>query len=363
MTGPDTPRNTPAGASTEAAPLARLTPDEIVQLERARRSARLMGLVLPLIMTLIGTGVTALWIPRMPDPMAVHWGGDFQPDGFGPIWSNAALALGTGLLITMMYFLQHLQRVQPNAAVWGPMHRFMPAIIFGTVLFLQVIAVGTAWLQLGLANARDAQGSGWVMLTGFLAWIIATVLAYAVQPKLTIAAPAATKAAPLPLSAGQRAVWFGTVRPARGFLWALIPGVLALAVGTVAVSAAGTEPAVTWIMLGTTVLVLVIVLTNTWFRVRIDQTGLEARSVLGWPTYRVPAADVKRVAAVQINPFAEYGGWGVRLSPTGFGIVLRTGEGLLIERHSRARSFAITLDNAAEAAAVLAAMAPNRERE
>lgn len=351
-----------ASAQSGADPLARLTGEEITQLERAQRAARVIGLIVPLILTLIATALTLAWVPLMPDPMAMHWNGAFQVDGYGPPWSNAALSLGVGALITSLYALQHLPKKQTNAALWGPMYRFTPAIILGTIVGLQTIVVGTAWIQIGLSDARDARGAGWVILAGFAAWILVTLAAYFMQPRLTITAPASTEATPLPLSASQRAVWFGTSSAPKGVIGALATGVGVLLAGAVVLSAVGGEPLGAWIMVGLTLLVLALAATNTWFRVRVDHTGLEARSVLGWPVYRVAADDVKRVAAVQINPFAEYGGWGVRLAPTGFGIVLRTGEGVLIHRHSRARTFAITVDHAAEAAALLATVAPRLEQ-
>lgn len=327
---------------------------EKAELASAKRIAVWVGLILPLTLTAVGTFLTTMWVPRMPDPMALHWGADFRPDGYGPPWSNVVISLGSGLALTAMYFLQRLQRGRPGAELWGPMHRFLPAMILGIVAFLQIIAVGTAWVQLDASDARDTPHTGWVLLIGFLVWIVVSVTAYFVQPKLTLASSESAAVKPMSLTPNDETIWSGEVRPAKSFLWVLLATIGPLIILTLTLFIIGSDPVAAWIMFGSTVLLIALFVTNIWFRVRIDSSGIVARSLLGWPAYSVPAEDVKAVKVKQINPFAEYGGWGVRLSPTGFGIVLRTGEGIVIDRHSRSRSFAITIDDAESAATLLA---------
>jgi hypothetical protein len=89
--------------------------------------------------------------------------------------------------------------------------------------------------------------------------------------------------------------------------------------------------------------------------VRADRDGIEARSLLGWPAFRAPIGDIARVEVREIAPFAEWGGWGTRWIPgRGVGIVMRTGEGLVVTRRD-GRLFALTVDDAATAAALLTA--------
>ncbi len=56
-----------------------------------------------------------------------------------------------------------------------------------------------------------------------------------------------------------------------------------------------------------------------------------------------------------IEPLA-YGGWGWRVVPGGTAVVVRGGEALVVELRS-GRRFAVTVDGAAEAAALLNAQA------
>jgi hypothetical protein len=111
-----------------------------------------------------------------------------------------------------------------------------------------------------------------------------------------------------------------------------------------------------WVMVALFLVITCFVLATSWFRVRVDETGITVRSVVGWPTFHVPAVDIDRVAAAEIAPFAEFGGWGMRWMPGRLGIVMRTGEGIVVTRRD-GRVFAVTVDDAETGAALLAAAA------
>lgn len=348
-------RTNPDGVRID--PLAHLDEAQRAALARAKRAARWVGVILPLALTAIATIVLVLWIPRMPDPMAVHWGPDMTPDGFGPPWMNAAMAAGLGLAMTALSWLQGLQTWQARqrgTAVWSSMFRILPAIVLGAVVFMQVIAVGTAWVQLDAVDARQTVAIGWVVLAAFGLWIGVTLIAFLAQPKLRIEAPGSGPVAPMPLATSERAVWVGEVRPSRVFVWVIAVALVMLA--AMALWAFSVEPWAGAVVAGSFLLVLVLALISTWFRVRIDDAGLEARALLGWPVFRLRADDVVSVAAAQVMPFAEYGGWGMRWTPDRFGIVMRTGEGIVATRRN-GRLFAVTVDDAPTGAALLAAAA------
>lgn len=341
----------------EAEILDQLSETQRRDLARAKRVSRWVGLILPLVLTAVATIITAVWVPRMPDPMAIHWGPNFEPDGFGAPWSNVAMSLGLGLFITALYLLQALQSWDARrrgVAVWSAMFRFLPAVVLGTVAFIQVISVGSAWMQLDVTDARETGSTGWLLAVGVVIWVGVTVLAYVAQPRLRIDAPGSGPAAPLELAPSERAVWVGHVRPSRIFMWIITTTIAALAVTTVLVSSVNLEAGL--ITGACCVLMLVLLAATSSFRVRIDDAGLEARSIVGWPVFRLRAADVVSVSAAPIEPFAEYGGWGLRWAPDRFGLVMRAGEGIVATR-ANGRLFAVTVDDADSGAALLAAAA------
>ena len=73
------------------------------------------------------------------------------------------------------------------------------------------------------------------------------------------------------------------------------------------------------------------------------------------------SADIESVKMVQVEPLAEFGGWGWRWTPEGgLGVVARAGEGILVVLRD-GRRFTVTVDDAETGAALLAAYASATE--
>ena len=112
-----------------------------------------------------------------------------------------------------------------------------------------------------------------------------------------------------------------------------------------------------WLTTVVAVVLAVVVMSMSRFSVVVDRRGLVVRGVLGVPRVVVPLDEVVRAGAVQISPFADFGGWGYRVGRAGrIGVVVRTGEAIEVER-TGGRSFVVTVDDAATAAALLNTLA------
>jgi hypothetical protein len=112
-----------------------------------------------------------------------------------------------------------------------------------------------------------------------------------------------------------------------------------------------------WLLLLAPLVLLVFALLTTSWRVRVDEDGLVVRSLLGWPVYRVPVAEVATAGATEVYPGSDFGGWGIRLAPgRRLGIITRGGEALEVVRHD-GRALVVTVDDASSGAALLAAFA------
>jgi hypothetical protein len=157
---------------------------------------------------------------------------------------------------------------------------------------------------------------------------------------------------------GERIAWFGTAAMGRPGIIALTLSVLVLIATTVFTLAVSGDGG--WILALVTLVLVILIATTLVFRVRISAQGLQVRSVLGWPRWIVGAEDVAEARAVQVDPMAEFGGWGLRIAADGRrGVVLRTGEALQVTR-TNGRVLVVTLDDARTAAAVLTAAARAR---
>ncbi|MGF0116252.1 DUF1648 domain-containing protein [Promicromonospora sp. Marseille-Q5078] len=293
-------------------------------------------------LTLAAAAVAWSWLDDLPDPVASHWSGGGAPDGFsapGPFVLVFA-ALGIGLIAVFVV-------IGSVAGTAASTRRFAVAGSVWSGGFVAGMLLTTLAPQRGLADASQVALPGWAIAVVLVAPLVpAAIVALLVpaDPPLPAAGPLADDAPRTPVRAGERAVW---LRRATGG-----PG---LAVGMVAilVTAVLAVALETWAMLVLPVLLAGLFAAMFAFTVRVDDSGLTVRSVLGWPGTHVPADEVLGASVVQARPFAEFGGWGWRIGRGGrVGVVLRAGEALLVER-TGGRSFVVTIDDAATAAALL----------
>ncbi|WP_371527276.1 DUF1648 domain-containing protein [Streptomyces sp. NBC_01283] len=87
--------------------------------------------------------------------------------------------------------------------------------------------------------------------------------------------------------------------------------------------------------------------------VTVDRRGLTVSpGMVPWPRIRLPLDRIERADARQINAFADYGGWGYRIVPGRSGVIMRSGEALVVRR-ANGKDFAVTVEDSATAAALL----------
>lgn len=331
---------------------AGLSDEERAALRRAKVVAMWVGLVLPVAIALSAGAVLMAWLPFTPNPVATHWSGG-TPDGFSDPRVNVIFGAGlSGGLALLMGLPAVLGSNKATIAAWSGMNRFLAAFSLMMTASVALLIVLMTYQQLGLADARDAAGIGGVTVLAFGIGAVLGIVGFFLQPRLLIAGKPGAPVSLVPLAATERAVWVGRAQPARVFMIAIGVIATAMVLGIIGLIVSKSDPVSVWIMLGTTVFVLLLVAPTTLFRVRIDADGLEARSAVGLPVFRVPANDIAEVASGHISPMSEFGGWGVRWAPGRLGIVLRTGEGLIITRKD-GRIFAVTIADSVTAAGLL----------
>ncbi|GAA3476533.1 DUF1648 domain-containing protein [Streptomyces yanii] len=86
--------------------------------------------------------------------------------------------------------------------------------------------------------------------------------------------------------------------------------------------------------------------------VSVDRRGITVCGILPWPRIRVPLDRIEAATSRDINALAEYGGWGYRIRPGRTGVMIRSGEGIVV-RLAGGRDFAVTVDDSATGAALL----------
>ncbi|GAA1808495.1 DUF1648 domain-containing protein [Agromyces neolithicus] len=333
------------------------TPD----VHTARRRYVVVGVVLPIVITLIAVVLMLVWLPEVPATVATHWSGD-GPDGFAPAWAVPLIAAALGAGLTALLAVMVL--VPSRDGAWGATSRLLGAVMLGTSVLLAVTLTWSFGMQRGLADPHDAPNVLVPLAVGAGAGLLAGVAGWFAQPNVVTSGasgPAAQAVGAVSLAPGERVVWARTTTMSGVAMLAVTAGIIALALGTIVLSATGSDS--WWIMLGATLMVLVLACATFAFRVRVDRAGLTVRSSIGVPRFRIPLGEIAQAGVTTVQPTAEFGGWGIRIGLDGrFGVVLHAGEALQVARRS-GRVFVVTVDDAATAAALLEALAERTPAE
>ncbi|MFK4789458.1 DUF1648 domain-containing protein [Microbacterium sp. ZW T5_56] len=333
------------------------TPDSAA-LEAAQRRYVIVGVVLPIAISLVSGILMLQWVGRLPDPAATHWGFSGQPDGSGPGWVLPVFAMAFPIAFALLLWLVVAMSAQRGG--WNGNSRGSAAMSLGLAVLLSTVALRSTGVQVDVSEWRDAVLTPWDVPAAIGAGIVAGLVGWFLQPGLVLRTGTDTPATAMALPENSRTLWTQRARVSRPtaiVLIVLLGVTLAL---SVVIAAAGS--AVAWVALGVMVLAAAFVAIATDFRVRVDGSGLTVRALAGWPRVHIPLADVSSVEVTEINPLSDFGGWGLRYGPGGrFGVVVRRGGAIAVTR-TDGREFVVTVPDAERGAAVLAALAA-RERD
>ncbi|WP_282696323.1 DUF1648 domain-containing protein [Streptomyces sp. CC208A] len=284
----------------------------------------------------------AVWADRLPDPLATHFTvGTGAPDDYTGRTAFAAVCAGT-LLVLGAAWTVFTQR----GALWGA---WLTAGLLGTLFVLLVRdnldAADPADVRSPLSNLAVALAVGAVLA------LAGHALSRLVPPEDATAngTDIEPDAPRLDLGAGEVAGWSRATASAP--LTAL--GLLLLAAGVLAVFLGA------WPLLLVAVAIAVPGLALARVRVTVDRHGLTVRSTLvPRPRVHVPLAEIAGADARDVRAMGEFGGWGYRIRARRTGVILRSGEALVVRR-GNGREFAVTVPDARTAAALLNTLAEN----
>ncbi|MFE9536147.1 DUF1648 domain-containing protein [Streptomyces sp. NPDC006691] len=321
---------------------------------------RLMALaVLPFLLALaVDLTLYALLRDRLPDPLASHFAANGSSDGTQSRGSTVlfvcVLHLGLGALWAALMAAGEpaVRRLRwLNAA--GYAVAGLVGYLLAATLLANVDATDPTRVRLPLWQL--AVGVGVAALAAALGRLLPVPLpppGSAPSSGPSSVRDAAPGGAPrLDLAEGEVAGWMRRA-PSRVLLGC---GAVLLVAGSVLLYAGGWSHAV-GALFGA-----VVCLAFSCPYVTVDRRGLTARpTVLPWPRIRIPLSDVTRAVSREIKVTAEYGGWGYRMRPGKSGLMLRSGDAIVIRR-TDGREFAVTVDDAETAAALLNTLA-RRER-
>jgi hypothetical protein len=290
----------------------------------------------------------ALWAwsvrDRLPAEVAAHWGTGGQVTRTEPLVTHlvtfgaivALVVVAAGVPAVLARLPVAVRRMLAGCAAW-------------TGTLLAAGQVGGLRGQLGLADGMAAPSPTAGLAVGALVGVPVAVAVAAAAREAPHRVPAASPPpADLPRvdgagSGGEPPTFEASTHGSRGVR---VAGVVAAAPLVLLAPVAG------WWIAVVGVLVAALVLAGSRFTTRVDDDGLTVRAA-GWTMVTVPVAEVAEARVVEVDPFWEFGGWGLRVDVHGrTGVVARPGEAVEVLRGDGSR-VVVTVDDATTAAGAL----------
>lgn len=307
--------------------------------ERSERpTAFLVGIALavPLLATIVGLVLLGTWWHQLPDPLASHWGAGGAADGFTSRTAVLAAIPLIGAVFALVAAV--LIRVTDDPTTCA----YVVSGTAGISTFLYVLILAAVGVQRGV-TAADSRFPGWWAAIAAGIAVVSAATAYLLTPRWSATGEASqpTSAVPLPVGATERVVWTRSVLSGGAFEALTVSGVLVVAVGAVLTNQ--------WWMLSVAGIIVLIFVVLRGMRVTVDAEGLSVRSVVRWPRVEIPVSDIAAAQVVEVKAVKDFGGYGYRLGFRGElkgvkGFVLRSGEGILVDRISGAREIVVVDD-------------------
>lgn len=288
---------------------------------------------------LVAVGAMVLmgsWSDELPDPVATHWNGAGEADGFQSldtlIWSFGAVVLG------VTWFSAAIM-----AAVKVPA-RGLTAFSVGMAMFMAVLLAGSVYVQRGLTDASGQELPGVWFAIGVAAGLVAAGLAALITRPDTrdIEPPPARVVEPRAATGSVPSAHRGTVtsRPLLILSLVLVASMLLLSF-------------ISWeVGLILAALFVPVVLLNSW-HVEADASGFTVRTRLPMVRLHAYLESITGVDLIEVNPVADFGGWGIRMgSLASPAIVLRAGPAVRVHRRDK-QPLLVVIEDADEFVRVL----------
>lgn len=304
-------------------------------------------------LALVGTSLAlqAAWWDELPRVMPKHWNGAGNADALGTRWSTTISTLIIGIAVPALMIAITAPSFTRGARGW--VYRFLASMSAGMAALGAVLAAGTFWLHRGVAEGGPWPRMGGVTAAAFASAFVVGIAAFLIQPQQKSTNRSAMPLPSIDVDPGETVAWINEARVPRWLLW-LLGGVTATVAAVAVFFLVQGYLAAGLIYLGVLVFMCLVIPAVAVFRVRVDKRGFSVVSALGWPKVDVPLENIADARAVTVDGLTEFGGYGVRMAPGAFGVVLRNGEAIEVSRR-HGRRVVVTVDDAATAAALIKA--------
>ncbi|SEE26193.1 hypothetical protein SAMN05428945_6964 [Streptomyces sp. 2224.1] len=298
--------------------------------------------VLPFVAAAVAVAVAYFSLSaRLPEPLATHFGGvGVRVDGFTS--ARGFLTFTLTLLLVFGTVFGLLVRL-PEPSEWTP---WLVAGGYALAAAIGSVTCGTLFANVGATDTSAVRLPLWELAVTLAVALLAGALGRLLAgPAPRPSGRPAGEGPRLDLPAGTSAGWSRSISSPP--IVAL--GVLLLGAGLLVLALAD-WPASIGLLIGA-----LAVLPCAAARVTVDRRGLTVTSALLPPPLRIRHLPLDRITEATSRPiaaFREFGGWGYRIRAGGSGLVLRSGEGMVV-RLTNGKEFVVTVDDAVTAVALL----------
>jgi hypothetical protein len=321
------------------------------------RNIRVLATVLILgptiLASLVGVVLVATFAPRLPDPIAVHWGigGTVdRTDSLSSVLVTSAVFAPLLALVVAVVFL--LMTRQAAATLFT---RALVGVGAGVGVLVGLLPLSFVLAQLDAPSALDVPVSAaapGIAIAFVLATAVGVGLAFVI-PVQPVDFPVVDNAPAIDIAAGEKAYWGRTAWP-QPVAFGIFVGAILIVVATLII--AGSP----WWLVVLFVAVFGILATTLAWHVVVDTRGVRVTAALGFPRFVFPLAEITGARSVDAAPMREYGGWGIRFGVNGnWGVIVRSGGALELSREGKA-PFVITVDDAETAARLISGLTKTR---
>jgi hypothetical protein len=315
-----------------------------MRFDGTREVRRFTGVVVPAVAAALGVLPWLVLAHDLPHRAAAHFNWRGHPNGALPLPVLAVVLGGVTVACSAVLVGWTWSSLGDRA------NRVTGFLAAFTGMFFGLLSLCTALANKGHASWHDARLQPGAVGGSFGA-AFGVAMAFVAITAVQDAAPDAHRPT-LPLAADERAAWFGRASNRR--LSTLGGIMVVVALGLVV---AGLYGAASGIGVGG-----LAVLGASSVRVAVSERGVVVSSgPLGWPSVRFALDDVVSAGSIDFKPL-QWGGWGYRGSLHLFRKAawgLRRGPAIELELR-RGRRFAVTVDDADAAAAVINGLVAHR---
>lgn len=310
----------------------------------------IFGVFLPIAAAAVGVVAVHVWRSRLPDQIATHWSGT-EPDGFmspsTSAWTLAIVIVLVGGGCSAIASLAHALLIMRRTML------MIGLTVVGLITVLQLAILGK---QLDVTSVDTVEVPGWALgvgtLVGFCVGLLGAALLRDYRERVDAdSPPPATLPRTSPGSDSELPIIepLGAGRVAITILFSILAAAAALTCWL----------SQSWWPVAIFAPLAVLSVSLMRYELIVDRAGIHVRS-LGMAAFDYSLSEVTGASVREVDPFSDFGGWGLRVKGRGnYAVATAKGPALFLT-FANGQRLTITTAKAEPIAAAVNSLASTR---